>query len=78
MELSSGASFDALIELLDELDAELDADQAEDDRIHAERTQECEEDRAEFDPRINDANSEITDAEKLLATYRPQYDTTVE
>jgi chromosome segregation ATPase len=78
MELSSGASFDAIIELLNELDAELNADQAEDDRIHAERQQECEEEIAEFNRRIDTATSEITEAEKNLASLRPQYDTTVE
>ena len=78
LEMTSGASTDKIVEMLDALAADLTADQKADDADWAQKNQECIDQKAEFNAQIDAAEAEILDATNLLAQYRPELATTEE
>ena len=76
LEMTSGASVDKIVEMLDNLAADLQADQAADDNDWALKNQECIDQKAEFNAQIDAAEAEILDATNLLAVLRPDLETT--
>ena len=72
LEMTSGASVDKIVEMLDNLSADLLADQKADDADWAQKNQECIDQKAEFNRQIDEAEAEILDATNLLAGLRPE------
>ena len=78
LEMTSGASVDVIVDMLDNLSADLKADQKVDDLDWAQKNQECIDQKAEFNAQIDAAEAEILDATNLLASLRPQLATATE
>ena len=76
LEMTSGASVDKIVEMLDNLSADLTADQKADDADWALKNQECIDQKAEFNRQIDEAEAEILDSTNQLAYLRPELETT--